>query len=570
MERIHPCSNRRLSWLFAIIILFLHPSVEGLAATNFQSRLQNVVANIDQADYKKSENELRSIIADAHAADSTFREAESRSILGQYLMIKGDPAEAFEQMSKSLDLAAMLQNPIQAREIRLMNYNGLGMYYIIDKGNYYLGKEYMLKAAKLATEAQDLRLIRRIETNLIQAALIRRDTTVRSRAEDLLRWAESSGDKSAEYHACIELSQLKAFSDDLAGARDLISRAEKIGRDMMAGDRVPYYLTLADIQGLEGNYALADSTLRTASAVLDDGNEAAFFRSIIASRRAQLQLDAGNFSEALRLATEARDITQRSGQRTNIPSILLQISQAYEGLGDTRNALLHARIYEQYLDSITSGEKEYMVQTLNSSYDVDRKTLETKIALQDLSRVQQRNVMLAIGIALLAALLGVVIWAYVRQRSTYRRMATLSREAVERETTVHRSMDDSLISIDTEPCIDNFSDINERIWADLMKLIDTTSDWSDDSLGRESVAAALGTNRTYLSRAVKAHSGRSYSQFINHIRINRAIEILSDPDKASYPLKTLASDLGFGSINAFYANFKSETGMSPAMFRRSL
>lgn len=79
-----------------------------------------------------------------------------------------------------------------------------------------------------------------------------------------------------------------------------------------------------------------------------------------------------------------------------------------------------------------------------------------------------------------------------------------------------------------------------------------------------------GSNRTYLSIAINKNAGVSFSQFINSYRIQEAVRVLSDPANADYPLKALASDLGFSSMTTFYKQFQSEVGMTPSAYRKTI
>lgn len=82
-------------------------------------------------------------------------------------------------------------------------------------------------------------------------------------------------------------------------------------------------------------------------------------------------------------------------------------------------------------------------------------------------------------------------------------------------------------------------------------------------------AEMLGTNRTYLSKAINESTGKTFTQIVNDYRIREAIAQISDLE-TDKPLKQICSDVGFSSLSTFYSSFQSITGMTPARYRSQL
>lgn len=71
-----------------------------------------------------------------------------------------------------------------------------------------------------------------------------------------------------------------------------------------------------------------------------------------------------------------------------------------------------------------------------------------------------------------------------------------------------------------------------------------------------------------LRHLINQHLGyRNFSDFLNHHRIERAKEQLSDEEKRNTPVLTLAMELGYGSLGPFNRAFKERTGLTPTEFR---
>lgn len=71
-----------------------------------------------------------------------------------------------------------------------------------------------------------------------------------------------------------------------------------------------------------------------------------------------------------------------------------------------------------------------------------------------------------------------------------------------------------------------------------------------------------------LRHLINQHLGyRNFSDFLNHHRIERAKEQLSDQSNRNTPVLTVAMELGYGSLGPFNRAFKERTGLTPTEFR---
>jgi AraC-like DNA-binding protein len=80
----------------------------------------------------------------------------------------------------------------------------------------------------------------------------------------------------------------------------------------------------------------------------------------------------------------------------------------------------------------------------------------------------------------------------------------------------------------------------------------------------EDIAAELGYNRSYLSRAFKAESGCNLSEYINKAKVHEAQHLLKS---TQYPISEISAALGFSSQNHFQTVFKQITGNTPSRYR---
>lgn len=97
---------------------------------------------------------------------------------------------------------------------------------------------------------------------------------------------------------------------------------------------------------------------------------------------------------------------------------------------------------------------------------------------------------------------------------------------------------------------------------EIKNFIDTSYGSPDLNIG--TLAANLGIHSGSLSRAFHKKFGMTFSEYVMHIRIQRAAFML---EKSVMPVKEIAGSCGFNSANYFSKAFRSRTGTSPLEFR---
>ncbi len=80
----------------------------------------------------------------------------------------------------------------------------------------------------------------------------------------------------------------------------------------------------------------------------------------------------------------------------------------------------------------------------------------------------------------------------------------------------------------------------------------------------EEMAAALWVSRSYLSSYYKNKTGMNLSESIQLFRIQKAVELLKDPDITIGEIGTM---VGMPSSNTFLRHFRKYTGMTPKEYR---
>jgi len=91
------------------------------------------------------------------------------------------------------------------------------------------------------------------------------------------------------------------------------------------------------------------------------------------------------------------------------------------------------------------------------------------------------------------------------------------------------------------------------------------SHFGEPHLSLEEVAAAAQISPGYLSRLLKHETGFSFVDYLTRVRINKAVQIMSDPAVKVYEV---AEAVGYQSQHYFSRAFKRVFGRSPVEYRK--
>lgn len=84
-------------------------------------------------------------------------------------------------------------------------------------------------------------------------------------------------------------------------------------------------------------------------------------------------------------------------------------------------------------------------------------------------------------------------------------------------------------------------------------------------INREEIAQAVGLHPDYLGKMFRLYTGIKITDYINKLKINKAIELLNNSNDS---IVNVSLDVGFESLSTFYRAFQKTTGVSPNKFRR--
>lgn len=105
---------------------------------------------------------------------------------------------------------------------------------------------------------------------------------------------------------------------------------------------------------------------------------------------------------------------------------------------------------------------------------------------------------------------------------------------------------------------------NESQIENLKKIILYMNENYSSPIRLDELAKLVNLNSQYLCRYFKENIGKTITEYVNEIRIEKAAEALAETD---HKIVTIAQDSGFENVGYFIRRFKREKGITPSEYR---
>ena len=87
-----------------------------------------------------------------------------------------------------------------------------------------------------------------------------------------------------------------------------------------------------------------------------------------------------------------------------------------------------------------------------------------------------------------------------------------------------------------------------------------------ENISLKTAARFAGLEEKYFSAYFHAKTGVCFKDWLTHVRVTRAIELMKDHDES---ITAVAFTVGFQDLRTFERVFKRSTGLTPRAFKRS-
>lgn len=241
----------------------------------------------------------------------------------------------------------------------------------------------------------------------------------------------------------------------------------------------------------------------------------------------------------------------------NRKSAYMQLTKSYLATGDNETSQKYLKLYTKLNDSIVLVERKAVEKPINEIISKNKKNYSDRLIVTTL---------IAGGLVLLFIFIGLVLWKN-KKKALHKRYESLinnfkpdtldSNPELESETVEPKQ---AYITDETGNALLQKLEKFEKNKKYLQK--DTNLTW---------LANHLNTNTRYLSEIIKIYRNKSFSNYINGLRIDYIVyKLLKDPVYREYKIEYLAEESGYASRQVFVISFKKETGFTPSYFIKKL
>lgn len=267
---------------------------------------------------------------------------------------------------------------------------------------------------------------------------------------------------------------------------------------------------------------------------------------------------AGRHDGALDCWTQGLSVSYETGVLEFRLDLLKNLYSGMYNAGNREEALRYYELHSMLEDSLSDVADRRGFYTLLREYS--ELQYENTLNLQTIELQKSNQKIIVMGFALIFLLVSSVVFYYL-----HRRQKLINMQLVDKYQKYLEYFNSGPVL--KEAKADNKAD--RELYMRIEKLMRDEKVFKQKGITRESLADMLGTNRTYVSRAINTFSGKTFANYINTYRINEAVRQIAGSD-SKVNAKALAEDLGYASVNVFYAAFQKETGCSLSRYRKSV
>lgn len=227
--------------------------------------------------------------------------------------------------------------------------------------------------------------------------------------------------------------------------------------------------------------------------------------------------------------------------------LLQSAAAAFSMKGDSANATAYTRRWVAHDDSLNSAAEFLSVNSMLNSEHAHRRHADIDLLSSNLGLWRA---LLSLLIAAVFAAMGIELLKTHRAKKQCAITAEPEPEATGNDTRRNEILDD----------------IYNRIIAEISK----PENYTRPDYNLNLLAAGVGANVSYVSKAINVNGGKNFRALLNEYRIREACQRLSDTDRYGHlTLQAIAESVGFVSASSFIRAFKQVTGTTPSNYKKT-
>lgn len=285
-------------------------------------------------------------------------------------------------------------------------------------------------------------------------------------------------------------------------------------------------------------------------------------QATLLSDMAKFYHDTKEYGKSIQFAKRAEKFEKQTSLPYIRKDIYYSLFNSYTETYKIDSSKYYVKLYTALNDSIAKIERESILTPVKQIIEDKETENKNKIA----------NIIIIATIASLALILSAwLLWKIKRKRllAEYNKLINeLKAEKIEAE-----NKNILLKEEFNEPKEKSLNILETTSHAILLRLekFEKSNRFIKNEVSLTYLANYIGTNTKYLAEILKQHKGKSFSNYINGLRIKYIIKLLYEkPKYREYKISHLAELSGFSSREVFTNVFKKETGLRPSYYINNL
>lgn len=104
-----------------------------------------------------------------------------------------------------------------------------------------------------------------------------------------------------------------------------------------------------------------------------------------------------------------------------------------------------------------------------------------------------------------------------------------------------------------------------------LKVFEENNSFINNNITLNNLSKDLKTNSSYLSKVINQYKNNTFSNYINDLRIEYAInELKQNPQFRNYTIKAISEEVGFNNAESFSKAFYKKNQIYPSFFIKQL
>ncbi|WP_298516496.1 helix-turn-helix domain-containing protein [uncultured Kordia sp.] len=223
--------------------------------------------------------------------------------------------------------------------------------------------------------------------------------------------------------------------------------------------------------------------------------------------------------------------------------VLKLTRNTYRELGDYKKATRYTALSEDLKDSIELKKGRDQKLYLTTKYNYEK--AESDVEKQKQAKKKQLYWMLGILFAIIS------VFVFI----TYKYRKVTKEKTISKKSSPQPLKDDKTVN-----------DILKKL-----QKLEEDEFFLNPKYNLYATAKKIGTNTTYLSTILNVHQKKTFTEYLNELRITYTIHRLqTDEQFRQYTVKAIAEEVGYKSHSPFSRAFKAKTGMNPSEYIKKL